>query len=140
VSTEQIPVSAFHFGSGYTSIGPKRYVFYWNRSKFPDAPGLMRRFHDAGMHVVANLKPCLLDDHPRYGEITDKAVYKDDGPVITQFWDGEGAHIDVSMFDATLARLYHDLQTARARQAATAQQMKMAKDKLDAELAKSQAE
>jgi len=46
----------------------------------------------------------------------------------------------IAMFDATLARLYHDLQTARARQAATAQQMKVAKDKVDAELAKAQAD
>ena len=44
----------------------------------------------------------------------------------------------IAMFDAMLARLYHDLQTAQARQAATAQQMKIAKDKLDAELAKPQ--
>ena len=44
------------------------------------------------------------------------------------------------MFDATLARLYHDLQTAQARQAATAQQIKQAKGKLDTELAKSQAD
>ena len=29
-----VPVSAFHFGSGYTSIGQKRYVFTWNRDKF----------------------------------------------------------------------------------------------------------
>jgi predicted nucleic acid-binding Zn-ribbon protein len=46
----------------------------------------------------------------------------------------------IAMFDATLARLYHDLQTARATQAATAQQMKVAKDKLDAELAKAQSD
>src|ERR1041385_5545928 len=44
----------------------------------------------------------------------------------------------IALFDATLARLYHDLQTAQARQAATAQQMKLAKENLDAELAKSQ--
>ena len=31
-----IPLSAFHFGSGYTSIGKRRYVFTWNREKFPD--------------------------------------------------------------------------------------------------------
>jgi vacuolar-type H+-ATPase subunit I/STV1 len=42
----------------------------------------------------------------------------------------------IAMFDATLARLYHDLQTAEARQAGAAAQMKQAKDKLDAELAK----
>lgn len=46
----------------------------------------------------------------------------------------------IAMFDATLARLYHDLQTAQARQAATAQQVKLARDKLVAELAKTQAD
>lgn len=44
----------------------------------------------------------------------------------------------IAMFDATLARLYHDLQTAQARQAGAAQQLKQAKDKLDEELAKPQ--
>jgi vacuolar-type H+-ATPase subunit I/STV1 len=46
----------------------------------------------------------------------------------------------IAMFDATLARLYHDLQTAQARQAGAAQELKQAKDKLDAELAKPQEE
>ena len=46
----------------------------------------------------------------------------------------------IAMFDATLARLYHDLQTAQARQAGAAVQSKQARDKLDAELAKPQAE
>ncbi len=46
----------------------------------------------------------------------------------------------IAMFDATLARLYHDLQTAQARQAGAAEQMKQAKDKLEAELAKPQVE
>src|SRR5438876_8493527 len=46
----------------------------------------------------------------------------------------------IAMFDATLARLYHDLQTAQARQAGAAQQMKQAKDRLDAEMAKPQTE
>ena len=91
---EDIPVSAFHFGSGYTSIGPRRYVFHWNRSKFPDAPGLMRRFHEAGIKVVANLKPCLLSDHPAYAGAQGLFVHDGQGPVVTQFWDGEGAHLD----------------------------------------------
>jgi chromosome segregation ATPase len=46
----------------------------------------------------------------------------------------------IAMFDATLARLYHDLQTAEARQAGAALEMKQAKDKLEAELAKPQDE
>ncbi len=90
-----IPISAFHFGSGYTMIGPKRYVFTWNNSKYPDPPALMQRFHQAGMHIVANIKPCLLDDHPRYAE-PDAGYIKDTSGhnVIRQFWDGEGAHLD----------------------------------------------
>ena len=94
---EDVPISSFHFGSGYTSIGAKRYVFNWNRSKFPDPEGLLRRFHEAGMHVVANLKPCLLDDHPRYGEAAQSGAFVTDGtgqPLLSQFWDGEGAHLD----------------------------------------------
>src|SRR5436189_3863015 len=46
----------------------------------------------------------------------------------------------IAMFDATLARLYHDLQTAEARQAGAALEMKQAKDRLEAELAKADTE
>lgn len=46
----------------------------------------------------------------------------------------------IAMFDATLARLYHDLQTAQARQAGAAVQLKQAREKLDTELIKPQAE
>ncbi len=93
--SEYIPVSAFHFGSGYTSIGTKRYVFTWNRSKYPNPEALLAKFHEAGIHVVANLKPCLLDDHPRYAEPEGAYVNDPHGhAVITQFWDGEGAFLD----------------------------------------------
>lgn len=99
-AAEDVPVSAFHFGSGYTSIGPKRYVFNWNHAKFPDPEGLLRRFHVAGMHVVANLKPCLLDDHPHYQEAAESGAFVHDSatgqPLLSQFWDGEGAHVDFS--------------------------------------------
>lgn len=46
----------------------------------------------------------------------------------------------IAMFDATLARLYHDLQTAQARQAGAAAQLKVANEKLEIELAKPQPE
>jgi chromosome segregation ATPase len=46
----------------------------------------------------------------------------------------------IAMFDATLARLYHDLQTAEARQAGAALEMRQARDKLEIELAKAQTE
>ena len=58
----------------------------------------MRAFADAGMKVVANVKPCLLDDHPRYGEVAAEGCFiaggADRAPLKSQFWDGEGAHVD----------------------------------------------
>ena len=76
----------------------RRYVFHWNHAKFPDPAALLRRFHAAGMRVVANLKPCLLDDHPRYAEAAATGAFVHDAatgrPLLSQFWDGEGAHID----------------------------------------------
>ncbi len=93
-----VPISAFHFGSGYTSIGKKRYVFTWNREKFPEPKALTRAFADAGMKVVANVKPCLIDDHPSYGEVAGAGGFiaggDDHAPVKSQFWDGGGAHVD----------------------------------------------
>jgi alpha-glucosidase len=95
---EDIPVSSFHFGSGYTSIGPRRYVFHWNRDKFPDPVGLLNRFHKAGMKVVANVKPCLLDDHPGYQAADRSGAFVRDlqsgSNLLAQFWDGEGSYID----------------------------------------------
>ncbi|MGH8324946.1 MAG: TIM-barrel domain-containing protein, partial [Steroidobacteraceae bacterium] len=35
---------SFHLSSGYTSIGNKRYVFHWNRDKFPDPAGFVRAY------------------------------------------------------------------------------------------------
>lgn len=93
-----IRCDSFHFGSGYTSIGPRRYVFNWNRDKFPDPAATMARLKAAGMEPVTNIKPCLLDDHPRLAEARAKGILVKDGetgePAIAQFWDGLGFHID----------------------------------------------
>ncbi|HVJ60802.1 MAG TPA: TIM-barrel domain-containing protein, partial [Burkholderiaceae bacterium] len=90
------PLSSFHFGSGYTSRGKQRYVFTWNLDKFPQPRELLASFHKAGVRTVANLKPCLLNDHPAYAQlVADGAFIRDaDGPCLEQFWDGWGAHLD----------------------------------------------
>jgi alpha-glucosidase len=93
-----IPISAFHFGSGYSSIGPRRYVFTWNRDKFPDPRALVEKFRSANIRLVANIKPCLLDDHPNYAEAEARGALIGDAttgrPSVGQFWDGQGAYID----------------------------------------------
>ncbi len=95
--SERVPVSAFHYGSGYSTRGTRRYVFTWNRDKFPDPKGVNARFHANGMRVVANIKPCLLDDHPAYGEARDRGAFVSHAtgaPVVEPFWDGQGSHLD----------------------------------------------
>jgi alpha-glucosidase len=98
IESEGIPCSAFHYGSGYSSRGKRRYVFTWNEQKFPDPRALNKRFHAAGMHVVANIKPCLLDDHPAYDGVRAQGGFVHDAqsmqPVVEQFWDGVGSHLD----------------------------------------------
>ena len=90
------PLSSFHFGSGYTSRGKQRYVFTWNHDKFPEPKKLLAAFAAAGVRTVANLKPCLLDDHPAYASLAEQGAFvrDDKGPCLEQFWDGWGAHLD----------------------------------------------
>jgi alpha-glucosidase len=103
VREHDIPLSAFHFGSGYSSIGKRRYVFTWNRDKFPAPRDAIAKFRELDARVVVNLKPCLLDDHPAYAEVAARGAFvKHRGtraPCISQFWDGQGAHVDFTHAD-----------------------------------------
>lgn len=100
-----IPCDSFHLSSGYTSIGDRRYVFHWNRDKFPDPCGFVQGYLARGVRLVANVKPALLRDHPRFGEAAAEGllVHDADGrPTAVQFWDGTGAYLDFTN-PATLA-------------------------------------
>ncbi|HEY1329309.1 MAG TPA: glycoside hydrolase family 31 protein [Casimicrobiaceae bacterium] len=98
LAEHEVPCSAFHFGSGYTSIGKRRYVFTWNRDKFPQPREAVARFARQHVRTVVNLKPCLLDDHPAYADVAARGAFVRDArtgmPCVVQFWDGEGAQVD----------------------------------------------
>ena len=88
---------SFHLSSGYTSIGAKRYVFNWDRVKFPDPQGFVRNYLDHGIRLCPNIKPCLLRDHPRFAEAETEGLLirdKDGKPTMVQFWDEVGAYLD----------------------------------------------
>jgi alpha-glucosidase len=88
---------SFHLSSGYTSIGPRRYVFHWNRDKFPDPAAFAASYRAAGVRLCANIKPCLLDDHPLFeaARASGLLIADDAGePYWVQFWDGLGAYLD----------------------------------------------
>ncbi|MEI6898036.1 MAG: glycoside hydrolase family 31 protein [Psychromonas sp.] len=93
-----IPCDSFQLSSGYTSIGDKRYVFNWNNDKVPNPNAMSDHFHNNGMKLAANIKPCLLHDHPRFDEVKKKGLFiKDselDQPENSVFWDADGSHLD----------------------------------------------
>lgn len=93
-----LPCDSFQMSSGYTSIGDKRYVFNWNTDKFPDIDAMAARFAQRQVHLIANIKPCLLQDHPRYDEAASAGLFirdsECDAPERSVFWDDEGSHLD----------------------------------------------
>ncbi len=88
---------SFHLSSGYTSKGGKRYVFNWDRDKFPDPASFVERYLEHGVRLCANIKPCLLRDHPRFAEAAAKGLLvrdRDGAPSLAQFWGELGAYLD----------------------------------------------
>jgi alpha-glucosidase len=96
--THGVPCDSFQLSSGYTSIGDKRYVFNWNHDKVPSPEAMTQSFHEAGFHLAANIKPCLLRDHPQYTELEARGLFVQDSesndPEVSMFWDAEGSHLD----------------------------------------------
>ena len=93
----------FYLSSGYTSIGHQRFVFNWNKEKFPDPKQFADHFSDQGIEIIPNIKPAFLDNHPLYNEIAEKGWFvknADGTPFVTEFWDGLGSYLDFSNPDA----------------------------------------
>jgi alpha-glucosidase len=88
---------SFHLSSGYTSIGDKRYVFHWNRDKFPDPKAFAANYLAHGIRLCPNIKPCLLGSHPRFAEAARAGLFihnTDGTPLMVQFWGEAGAYLD----------------------------------------------
>jgi len=94
----QLPISAIHSGSGYTTRDDgRRYVFTWNTKKFPDRDAFFTTLNNAGLKTCANIKPVLLCEHPLYKEVADFRGFILDGngePAIEMFWGGPGSSLD----------------------------------------------
>ena len=94
----RIPCDSFHFGSGYSSIGPRRYAFNWNRDKFPD-PGGHHGAAEGGRHAAGHQSQALPSRRSStLEEAKDQGILVMDGatgePAVAQFWDGLGFHVD----------------------------------------------
>jgi len=98
LSEEEMPCDSFQMSSGYTAIEGKRYVFHWNTDRFPDIEAMSKAYRQAGINLIANIKPVLLEDHPLRKEVEDKGLFIRDSetgaPEQSPFWDGYGSHLD----------------------------------------------
>lgn len=102
IEEKNVLCNSFQLSSGYTSIGEKRYVFNWNRDKFP-APGkFVSNYLEKNINICANVKPVLLRDHPKYDEAKEYFIKDSEYnvPQISIFWDDWGSHIDFTNPDA----------------------------------------
>ena len=95
---KKLPISALHFGSGYTQKdNGRRYVFHWNLDKFPQRETFFKLINGLGYRTCANVKPVLLDDHDSFIEAQKAGWFvsrQDGSPAIERFWDGAGAQLD----------------------------------------------
>ncbi|WP_426262878.1 TIM-barrel domain-containing protein [Sphingomonas sp. PWP1-2] len=97
LAEHDIGCTSFHLSSGYTSIGDKRYVFHWNRDKFPDPAAFVKSYADAGVRLVPNIKPAMLLDHPLIDEVRECGLLVADADGVetqAQFWDAPGVYLD----------------------------------------------
>jgi alpha-glucosidase len=87
----------FYLSSGYTQIGERRCVFHWNTDKIPSPEGLAAHFEAHGVHLIPNVKPAFLEEHPFYAEIAEKGWflhYEDGTPARFPFWGGMASYLD----------------------------------------------
>lgn len=97
---EDIPIDNFWLASGYSSGEEDnlRYVFNWNRRRFPQPEKFFEEMNRRGINVIPNLKPGILKHHPyiEYFEKENAFIKTPDGKAdyYGRWWGGEGRFID----------------------------------------------
>lgn len=90
----------FHLSSGYTAKDGKRYVFHWNRERFPEPAVFTRAMKAQGALVSPNVKPAMLLTHPLYREFAEAGAFLMDSarlaPHTEMFWGGLASLVDFS--------------------------------------------
>lgn len=95
---EDIPMDGFQLSSGYCELGNKRYVFTWNKEKFPDPKKYFETMESLGVTVSPNVKPGLLLTHPYLEDLKKEEIFvkeeASDNDVIGTWWGGKGVFVD----------------------------------------------
>jgi alpha-glucosidase len=95
---EDIPMSGFFLSSGYTAENGRRYVFWWNKERFPDPEQFFKAMSERGISVSPNIKPGVLTSHPYWKLFTEADAFVKDPEnneaMLGRWWGGEGAFFD----------------------------------------------
>lgn len=97
---EDIYIDNFWLASGYSSGEEDnlRYVFNWNKKRFPEPEKFFEKMEKMGINVIPNMKPGILENHPYRQEFEKQDAFvktpdrKED--YVGRWWGGEGRFVD----------------------------------------------
>lgn len=97
---EQIPIDDFWLASGYSSGEEDnlRYVFNWNKKRFPEPKQFFDEMNARGINVIVNLKPGILARHPYKQWLEEHNAFiktpDGSGDYYGRWWGGPGRFVD----------------------------------------------
>lgn len=97
---KKIYIDNFWLASGYSSgeSDNLRYVFNWNKKRFPNPDEFIAKMNEKGIDVIPNLKPGILKNHPYMEKFkaADAFIKTPDrsDDYIGRWWGGEGRFVD----------------------------------------------
>ena len=97
---DDINIDNFWLASGYSSGEEDnlRYVFNWNKKRFPNPKDFFAKMNAKGINVMVNLKPGILKRHPYIKEFEDNDVFiktsNGQSPYYGRWWGGVGRFFD----------------------------------------------
>lgn len=98
-----IPLSAFHFDC-YWMKGFEWTSFLWDRDRFPDPAGLIRKLHDRGIRVCVWINPYIAQKSPIFHEGLDGNYFVNTGSGDVWQWDRWQAGMALVDFSNLVAR------------------------------------
>ncbi len=97
---DDINIDNFWLASGYSSGEDDnlRYVFNWNKKRFPNPKDFFSKMNAKGINVMVNLKPGILKRHPFMKEFEENDVFiktaNGQSPYLGRWWGGAGRFFD----------------------------------------------